>query len=140
VRVTQDVGDLIARRVFAIACRHPDGNDADWVAAVSIHKLLLARDPIEKRRLPSQPTISRFKHTAASRMLAMSEALADTVIARHRRRRPVARLITMDLDVTADPTHGAQQLTTVTQGVLLTTTGASRSNESPINIDDCKRT
>jgi len=42
----------------------------------------------------------------------MSHALADTVIARHRRRRRGVRLITIDLDVTEDETHGAQQLTT----------------------------
>jgi hypothetical protein len=41
----------------------------------------------------------------------MSEALADTVIARHRRRKRTAGLITIDVDVTADATHGAQQLT-----------------------------
>jgi hypothetical protein len=62
--------------------------------------------------LASQPTISRFEHTAAPRMLlAMGHALADTVIARHRRRRRHVRLITIDLDVTEDQTHGAQQLT-----------------------------
>ena len=62
--------------------------------------------------MASQPTISRFEHTAAPRMLlAMSHALADTVIARHRRRRRRVRLITIDLDATEDQTHGAQQLT-----------------------------
>ena len=112
VRVTHGVGDLITQRVFAIACGHPDGNDADRLADDPIHKLLLGRDPIEGGRLASQPTISRFEHTAAPRMLlAMSEALADTVIARHRRRRRGVRLITIDLDVTEDQTHGAQQLT-----------------------------
>jgi hypothetical protein len=111
-RVTHGVGDLIAQRVFAIACGRPDGNDADRLADDPIHKLLLGRDPIEGGRLASQPTISRFEHTAAPRMLlAMSEALADTVIARHRRRRRRVRLITIDLDVTEDQTHGAQQLT-----------------------------
>ena len=44
-------------------------------------------------------------------LLAMSHALADTVIARHRRRRRGVRLITIDLDATEDQTHGAQQLT-----------------------------
>ena len=39
-------------------------------------------------------------------------SLADTVIERHRKRlRGRARLITLDLDPTDDPTHGAQQLT-----------------------------
>ena len=110
-RVTHRVGDLLAQRVFAIACGHPDGNDADRLADDPIHKLLLERDPIDGGRLASQPTISRFEHTAAPRMLlAMGHALADTVIARHRRRRRRVRLITIDLDVTEDQTHGAQQL------------------------------
>ena len=111
-RVTHSVGDLLAQRVFAIACGHPDGNDADRLADDPIHKLLLGRDPIDGGRLASQPTISRFEHTAAPRMLlAMGHALADTVIARHRRRRRGVRLITIDLDATEDQTHGAQQLT-----------------------------
>jgi hypothetical protein len=111
-RVTHGVGDLLAQRVFAIACGHPDGNDADRLADDPIHKLLLGRDPIDGGRLASQPTVSRFEHTAAPRMLlAMSHALADTVIARHRRRRRGVRLITIDLDVTEDQTHGGQQLT-----------------------------
>jgi Transposase DDE domain group 1 len=111
-RVTHGVGDLLAQRVFAIACGHPDGNDADRLADDPIHKLLLGRDPIAGGRLASQPTISRFEQTAAPRMLfAMSAALADTVMARHRRRRRGVRLITIDLDVTADETHGAQQRT-----------------------------
>ena len=111
-RVTHGVGDLLAQRVFAIACGHPDGNDADRLADDPIHKLLLGRDPIDGGRLASQPTVSRFEHTAAPRMLlAMSHALADTVIARHRRRRRGVRLMTIDLDVTEDETHGGQQLT-----------------------------
>jgi len=42
----------------------------------------------------------------------MSEALADCVIARHRKRlHGRARRITIDLDPTDDPTHGQQQFT-----------------------------
>ena len=44
-RVTHGVGDLMAQRVFAIACGHPDGNDGDRLADDPIHKLLLGRDP-----------------------------------------------------------------------------------------------
>lgn len=45
-------------------------------------------------------------------LFRMAEALADTVIERHRERlHGRARLITIDLDPTDDPTHGAQQLT-----------------------------
>lgn len=112
VKVTHTMRDLLAQRIFGLACGHPDGNDGDALAEDPIHKLLLDRDPIDGQRLASQPTISRFEHAAAPRPLyRMAEALADTVIARHRRRCRRARLITVDIDVTADPTHGAQQLT-----------------------------
>lgn len=111
-KVTHTVRDLVAQRVFGIACGHPDGNDGDALANDPIHKLLVDRDPIDGTRLASQPTISRFEQAVSPRVLyRMSEALADTVIARHRRRQRTARLITIDVDVTADPTHGAQQLT-----------------------------
>ncbi len=46
----------------------------------------------------------------AARAVWLGEALADTVIAQHRRRRRHVRRITLDLDLTEDPTHGAQQL------------------------------
>ena len=102
----------MAQRVFAIACGHPDGNDADRLADDPIHKLLLDRDPIDGGRLASQPTISRFEQAVSPRTLyRLGETLADTVIGRHRRRQRRAKRITIDVDVTADPTHGAQQLT-----------------------------
>src|SRR5260370_36874332 len=73
-RVTHGVGDLVAQRVFAIACGHPDGNDADRLADEPIPKLLLGRDPIDCDRLASPPTNSRFEHTAPPRMpLALSQ-------------------------------------------------------------------
>jgi hypothetical protein len=63
--------------------------------------------------LASQPTLSRFENSVGRKELfRMAEALADTVIERHRQRlHGRARLITIDLDPTDDPTHGAQQLT-----------------------------
>jgi len=108
--VQHSIADLLRQRVFGIACGHPDANDADALADDPIHKLLLDRDPIAGARLASQPTISRFEHTATPRGLyRMGEALMETVVARHRRRKRRTRRITIDLDVTEDPTHGAQQ-------------------------------
>lgn len=110
-RVTHSLQDLLAQRVFAIACGHPDGNDADALADDPIHKLLLDRDPITGPRLASQPTVSRFENGLTRRVLFdLTETLAEVVIARHRRRKRRARRITVDIDVTADETHGAQQL------------------------------
>jgi hypothetical protein len=111
-RVTHSWPELLAQRIFGIACGYPDGNDADGLADDPIQKLLLDRDPIDGGRLASQPTVSRFENAVTPRALyALGEALTDTVIARHRRRKRRARRVTIDLDVTDDATHGAQQLT-----------------------------
>jgi hypothetical protein len=111
-RVTHAWADVLAQRVFGIACGYPDANDADGLADDPIQKLLLDRDPVSGTRLASQPTVSRFENAVRPRTLyALGEALTDTVIARHRRRKRQVRRVTIDLDVTEDATHGAQQLT-----------------------------
>ena len=112
-RVTHPLADLVAQRVFGIACGYPDANDGDRLADDPIQKLLLNRDPVDGQALASQPTVSRFENGVGPRALyRLGRELAASVIDRHRRRlRGRARRITIDLDVTDDPTHGAQQLT-----------------------------
>jgi hypothetical protein len=57
-------------------------------------------------------TLSRFENIPNRKLLRMIEALADRVIARHRQRlHGRARRITIDMDLTDDPTHGQQQFT-----------------------------
>ena len=68
-KVTHTMRDLLAQRIFGVACGHPDGNDGDALANDPIHKLLLDRDPMDGERLASQPTISRFEQAAAPRPL-----------------------------------------------------------------------
>jgi hypothetical protein len=72
----------------------------------------VGRDPIDGDAMASQPTLSRFENRVSPRELyRMGEAMADTVIERHRRRlHGRARLVTIDMDPTDDPTHGQQQL------------------------------
>jgi hypothetical protein len=110
-KVTHELADLVAQRVFGIACGYADANDAARLGNDPIHKLLLDRDPIDGQSLASQPTLSRFENAVgAGALYRMGQALADRVIERHRRRRRKVRRITVDLDPTDDPTHGAQQL------------------------------
>jgi hypothetical protein len=111
-RVAHTLQDLIAQRVFGIACGYPDANDADRLADDPIQKLLLERDPIAGPALASQPTISRFENgVRRTELYEMGHALALRVVERHQRRlHGRARRITIDLDPTDDPTHGAQQL------------------------------
>jgi len=111
-RISHEIEELLAQRVFAIACGYPDGNDTARLAEDPVHKMLVGRDPIDGDALASQPTLSRFENAAGRKELyRMGEALADVVIERHRKRlRGRARRITIDLDPTADSTHGEQQM------------------------------
>jgi hypothetical protein len=110
--VIHEIDDLVRQRVFALACGYPDCNDAARLGNDPILKLLVDRDPAEGDALATQPTLSRFENSVKGLTLfRMGSALADLVIERHRRRRHGrARTITLDLDPTDDPTHGAQQL------------------------------
>lgn len=112
-KVRHTLRDLLAQRIYGLACGHADANDADRLADDPIHKLLLGRDPVAGDSLASQPTISRFENQLGVRELyGMGCELAASVIERHRQRlRGRARRITIDFDPTDDPTHGAQQLT-----------------------------
>ena len=111
-KVDHSLRDLFAQRVFSIGCGYADANDSARLAADPMHKMLLDRDPITGLDMASQPTLSRFENAAGPRQLYhMGAALAESVIERHARRlHHRARLVTIDLDPTEDPTHGAQQL------------------------------
>lgn len=111
-KVDHSLNDLIAQRVFSIGCGYADANDSARLAADPMHKMLLDRDPITGLDMASQPTLSRFENAAGPRQLYnMGAALAESVIGRHAQRlHHRARLVTIDLDPTDDPTHGAQQL------------------------------
>jgi hypothetical protein len=111
-KVVHGLEELIAQRVYGIACGYADANDGARLGDDPIHKLLLGRDPITGDPLASQPTLSRFENAPSrGELVEMSEGLFETVLERHARRlRGKLRRITVDLDVTDDPTHGAQQL------------------------------
>src|SRR6202023_2999055 len=112
VKVDHSMRELVAQRVFSIACGYADANDSARLSEDPIHKLLLDRDPIEGRDLASQPTLSRFENGVGVKELYRSgEFLAESVIRRHAKRlRHRTYRVTIDLDPTDDPTHGAQQL------------------------------
>lgn len=111
-KIDHTLEELLAQRVYAIACGYADANDAARLAGDPIHKLLLGRDPLAGHDLASQPTLSRFENAiGAKELYRMSEALAASVIQHHAQRlRRRVRCVTLDLDPTDDPTHGGQQL------------------------------
>ena len=111
-KVDHSLRELVGQRVFSIACGYPDANDSARLSGDPIHKLLLDRDPIEGRDLASQPTLSRFENgVGVKELYRAGEFLAESVIRRHAKRlRHRTNRVTIDLDPTDDPTHGAQQL------------------------------
>src|SRR6267378_2118421 len=88
-KVRHALADLLGQRIHGLALGYDDANDAARLADDPVHKLLLGRDPVAGNALASQPTLSRFENDVTDRKV---------------------RRITVDLDVTDDPTHGAQQL------------------------------
>jgi hypothetical protein len=111
-KVQHPLVDLLRQRVFGLAAGYADCNDAARLADDPMHKLALGRDPLEGAPLGSQPTLSRFENAVTRPALGrMVHVLADTVMATQRRRlrRRRVRRITIDLDVTDDPTHGQQE-------------------------------
>ena len=102
--------ELITQRVMAIALGYEDANDAARLASDPIHKLLVGRDPIAGEDLASQPTLSRFENAPDRKeLLRMTEALAERVIERHRKRlHGRARRITIDLDPTENSKYHAK--------------------------------
>lgn len=109
-KVRHALTDLLGQRIHGLALGYEDANDAARLADDPMHKLLLGRDPVTGAALASQPTLSRFENEISrGELKAMGETLFEAVLNRHRRRRRKVRRITVDLDVTDDPTHGAQQ-------------------------------
>jgi hypothetical protein len=111
-KVVHPLVDLVRQRVFGLACGYADANDAARLADDPVHKLLLDRDPVDGAALASQPTLSRFENAVGRKdLMRLGVAVAEAVITHHERRlKGRARQITIDLDPTDDPTHGAQQL------------------------------
>ncbi|MBZ0269434.1 IS1380 family transposase [bacterium] len=109
-RVRHSVLDLLRQRVVSIAMGYADQNDAARVASDPMIKSASGRAPVRGDDLASQPTLSRFENSVtAPELVAMARRLEETVVERLRRRHARARRVTIDLDPSCDPTHGAQQ-------------------------------
>jgi len=68
-KVDHALRDLVAQRVFSIACGYPDANDSARLGRDPIHKLLVDRDPVEGLDLASQATLSRFENAVGVKEL-----------------------------------------------------------------------
>jgi Transposase DDE domain group 1 len=96
---------LVRQRVFQIACGYPDQNDA----ATLRHDPLLQLSCDQAGVLASQPTLSRLDNAADEQSCAtLADVLLGCYLDQRERNGPPSYVL-LDLDSTADPTHGEQE-------------------------------
>jgi hypothetical protein len=106
--IAQTLRDLFAQRLYHIASGYADGNDANSLRYDPMFQLSVERAPRDPPQdLASAPTCSRFEPQGTrTDLYRLPQACVDHFIARYPE--PPAA-IGLDLDQTADPTHGPQE-------------------------------
>ena len=107
--VRHSLETLVRQRVFQIACGHEDQNDADTLRRDPLLKLVCGRLPESDPDLASQPTFSRLENAVGPRACYRLAVALGEVYPRERGRGGAPERILLDLDSTADPTHGHQE-------------------------------
>jgi Transposase DDE domain group 1 len=103
---------LVRQRILQIACGYEDQDDADTLRRDPLLKVVCGRRPHEPTAdLASQPTLSRLENAVDRRACYR---LARALVAIYLQQREGAdgqapTHVLLDLDSTADPTHGEQE-------------------------------
>ena len=107
--ITHSMHDLLTQRVFQIASGYEDGNDANSLRHDPMFKLAANKAPLDlDNPLACGATHSRLENALSSKdIYRVASALVEQFIAGYSTP-PVS--ITLDLDHTADITHGQQEL------------------------------
>jgi Transposase DDE domain group 1 len=100
--------DLFAQRIYQIASGYADGNDANTLRHDPMFKLSIERVPLDPAQdLASAPTFSRLEHSVTrTDLYRLTHAFVDHFIASYPEPPPA---IVLDIDHSADPTHGQQE-------------------------------
>jgi hypothetical protein len=107
--VEHTMAELLRQRVYGIALGYEDCNDATTLRRDPVLKTCCDRDPFSGPELASQPTLSRLENEMGPKSCYLAATqLLESYFVRHPKR--PKRLI-LDLDTTADPTHGQQEFT-----------------------------
>ena len=102
--VKHNIRQLLSQRVFQIAAGYEDGNDCNELRNDPIYKISCNSE----QALASQPTMCRFENSISRGTLyRIARALVDAFIASYDKAPPA---IILDIDDTADPVYGGQQL------------------------------
>jgi hypothetical protein len=104
-----DLATLLRQRIFQIACGDEDQNDAMVLRTDPLLKQVCGRRPVTGADLASQPTFSRLENAIGPRTCYRLAQALGQVYLQERERRGVPTHLVLDLDSTADPTHGEQE-------------------------------
>jgi hypothetical protein len=103
-RITHDLRDLVAQRLYGLCCGYEDLNDHDQLR----HDPLMQTAMDKAEELASSPTLSRLE-TGATRAdcMALNRVLVDQFIAGQDK---VPEELILDIDASDVPLHGEQEL------------------------------
>jgi len=105
--VAHPLRDLLAQRIYQIACGYEDGNDANHLRSDPLFKLSVGRRPLdEDNHLASAATLSRLENALTSRdIYRMAQAFIDGFVSSYQ---TPPEVIVLDMDHSEDRTHGQQ--------------------------------
>jgi len=100
--------DLLRQRIYQIAAGYEDGNDATYLRHDPTLRAVASR---RGESLASQPTLSRLENAAPWESIRRFQQLGLEWLCRYGDSQAKAgEELILDIDSTADPTHGQQQL------------------------------
>ena len=100
---TYDNADLLAQKILMLLCGYGTDDEADHLAHDPMFRLLLG-----KKRLASQPTLSRFVRRLDESSVHHMEKLNWNLLRLAYQRKPPENIV-LDVDTTLLPTYGKQE-------------------------------
>lgn len=100
---------LVRQRIYQIACGYEDQDDADALRTDPLLKHVCGRVALTGADLASQPTFSRLENAISARTCYRLARALGEVYLRERERDEIPAHLVLDVDGTADPTHGEQE-------------------------------
>ena len=107
--IRHEISEMATQRSFQIVAGYEDCNDADSLRLDPIFKTVCSRLPEGDNDLACQSTLSRLENSVSRKdLFRIGEWFCDSYWKRRKKSKP--KKITLDVDSTADPTHGQQEL------------------------------
>lgn len=105
--VDHPLPNLLAQRVYQIACGYEDGNDANHLRRDPLFKLGVGRRPLDTdNHLASAATLSRLENAVTARdIYRMAQVFIQQFVASYA---TPPKVIVLDMDHSEDSTHGQQ--------------------------------